>query len=57
MAYMITDECISCGTCEAECPQEAIFENEGIFAINAEKCDGCGTCSSVCPVDACQSNT
>ena len=24
MAYVITDECVSCGTCEGECPTEAI---------------------------------
>ena len=23
MAYVITDECVSCGTCESECPSEA----------------------------------
>ena len=26
MAYKITDECISCGACAAECPVEAISE-------------------------------
>ncbi len=25
MAVMITDECISCGACEAECPNQAIY--------------------------------
>ena len=24
MAYVISDECVSCGTCEGECPNEAI---------------------------------
>ena len=24
MAYVITDECLSCGTCAANCPAEAI---------------------------------
>lgn len=53
MSYTITDECISCGSCQAECPQEAIFEKEEIFAIDSEKCDDCGTCASNCPVEAC----
>ncbi len=24
MAYFITDECLSCGSCAAQCPAEAI---------------------------------
>jgi ferredoxin len=28
MAYIITDECIACGSCEDECPVEAISEGE-----------------------------
>ena len=26
MAYVITDECLSCGTCAANCPAEAITQ-------------------------------
>ena len=26
MAIIITDECINCGACEAECPNSAIYE-------------------------------
>ena len=26
MAIVITDECINCGACEAECPNNAIYE-------------------------------
>jgi ferredoxin len=26
MAIMITDECINCGACEPECPNNAIYE-------------------------------
>lgn len=26
MAVLITEECIACGACEAECPNEAIYE-------------------------------
>lgn len=34
MAIMITDECINCGACEPECPNNAIYEggNEWRFA-------------------------
>ena len=29
MSLLITGECISCGACLPECPNEAIFENPG----------------------------
>ncbi len=52
MAHMITDECISCGACQAECPVDAISEGEGKFVIDPELCIDCGACKSVCPVGA-----
>ena len=36
MAYHISDDCISCGACEAECPVGAISEGDGKFEINAD---------------------
>ncbi|MDH5405379.1 MAG: YfhL family 4Fe-4S dicluster ferredoxin [Candidatus Aminicenantes bacterium] len=59
MAYKITEECISCGACEPECPNEAITEEEDIYVIDPEKCTECvgyfdeSQCASVCPVDCC----
>lgn len=52
MAYTITDECVSCGSCEPECPVQAISEGEGKYVIDPEKCTDCGTCAEVCPTDA-----
>lgn len=52
MAYVINDECLSCGACEAECPVEAISEGDGKYVIDADKCIECGSCQSVCPVGA-----
>lgn len=52
MAYVITDECLSCGTCEGECPVSAISEGDGKYEINADECVDCGTCASVCPAEA-----
>ncbi len=52
MAYVISSECISCGTCEEECPVSAISEGDDKFVINAELCTDCGTCASVCSVEA-----
>jgi ferredoxin len=40
MALMITDECIACGACISECPNEAISEGEP-YVINADLCTEC----------------
>ena len=34
MAIMITDECINCGACEPECPNNAIYEGGMDWSIN-----------------------
>jgi ferredoxin len=52
MAFKITDECISCGACAAECPVEAIAEGDDKYVIDADTCIGCGNCAEVCPVGA-----
>jgi ferredoxin len=59
MAYMINDECISCGACEPECPNQAVSEGETIYIVDADKCTECvgsfdtQQCVEICPVDAC----
>ncbi len=59
MATIITDECINCGACEPECPNEAISEGDDKFVINPELCTECvgfhdeEQCAAVCPVDCC----
>ena len=46
-------KCISCGTCDMECPFGAIIISpEGKFSVNKEKCKDCGLCAKACPVDA-----
>ena len=54
MAHKIDREkCISCGTCDVECPKHAvIISSEGKFSIDEKKCVNCGICAKVCPVDA-----
>ena len=52
MAYVISDDCISCGTCAENCPVEAISEGDGKYEIAAETCVECGACAENCPVEA-----
>ncbi|MBQ6321257.1 MAG: 4Fe-4S binding protein [Lachnospiraceae bacterium] len=52
MAYVISDDCVACGTCADECPNEAIYEGDGKYEIDPDKCVDCGSCAAVCPVDA-----
>ncbi len=57
MALVITDECVNCGVCEPECPNEAISEGDDIYVIETSKCTECvghfdePQCVDVCPVD------
>jgi ferredoxin len=57
MALKITDDCISCGVCVEECPNDAISEGDAIFVINPDRCTECvgffdePQCVNVCPVD------
>ena len=59
MAYKITDECISCGACEPDCPNEALSEGEIIYVVDTDKCTECigshesKQCVEICPVDCC----
>ena len=52
MAYKISDECISCGACEGECPVGAISQGDEHYVIDSEKCVECGACAATCPVSA-----
>jgi ferredoxin len=58
MAMKITDACIACGSCELECPVEAISEGDEYFEIDPEVCVECEghfdepQCVEVCPEDA-----
>jgi ferredoxin len=52
MARVISSECISCGSCAAACPLEAISQGDSQFEINADACIDCGACEGQCPVGA-----
>ncbi len=59
MSTKITDECINCGACESECPNNAISEGSDIYVIDPALCTECvgfydvEQCAEVCPVDCC----
>ena len=52
MALKITDACVNCGSCESECPNDAISEKNGARVIDAGICVDCGNCKDACPSDA-----
>lgn len=52
MAYVISDDCISCGSCEPECPVSAISAGDSKYVVDEDTCISCGSCAAVCPVGA-----
>ena len=59
MAYKITTDCVSCGSCDMECPNKAVSEVESVYQIDPARCTECvgsypkSKCEEVCPVGAC----
>lgn len=58
MAYkIVASQCTACAACEPECPNEAIFEKGGVFAIKPDLCTECvghfddAQCIVACPAD------
>ena len=49
--YLITQNCIGCGTCVRNCPQRCITPGTP-WRIAQEHCLHCGACQQVCPVQA-----
>ena len=52
MAYVISGDCVSCGSCAGACPVSAIHEGDEHYEIDAGSCIDCGTCADTCPVGA-----
>jgi 4Fe-4S binding protein len=59
MATTITSDCINCGACEPECPNNAIHQGDPVYVIDPALCTECvgfhdyEACAAVCPVDCC----
>lgn len=59
MATRITDDCINCGACEPECPNDAIYRGDVSYEIEPALCTECvgfhvrEACQAVCPVACC----
>lgn len=49
--YYITDNCIGCGVCKLNCPQNCITEGSP-YVISENNCLHCGRCFEDCPVKA-----
>lgn len=49
--FRISDRCVGCGTCAANCPQKCIQEGTP-FVIAQSNCLHCGLCAENCPVAA-----
>lgn len=57
MALMISEECIACDACVADCPNDAISQGDPIYIINPSLCTECvgaydePQCALLCPVE------
>ncbi len=49
--FVISENCIECGSCTPFCAKEAIDWVEHKYVILTERCDQCGTCREYCPID------
>ena len=51
--YIDAARCMTCGTCEVECRDGAIYVRDyEVYAIDEEKCKRCARCFQACPVEA-----
>ncbi|MCQ4272432.1 4Fe-4S binding protein [Pseudomonas kuykendallii] len=57
MALEIIDSCVNCWACVPVCPNDAIYQAQPHFLIDADKCTECvgdhdeAQCASICPIE------
>ncbi|CRK85716.1 Uncharacterized ferredoxin-like protein YfhL [Candidatus Providencia siddallii] len=57
MSLFISNNCVNCGICELECPNNAIYSLEENYAIDQKLCTECvgyydkPNCQFVCPIN------
>ena len=52
MAFVIGNDCVSCGACGGNCPVGAISQGDEHYEIDAGSCIDCGSCAATCPMGA-----
>lgn len=53
MMKIVKEECLSCGSCQAVCPVDAIkTTDDGGYEIDTAVCLECGACAAQCPAGA-----
>ena len=52
MPRIISDDCLSCGSCAAACPCSAIDMCDEHYMVDPDLCVDCGACEEACPVGA-----
>ncbi|GHU23409.1 hypothetical protein AGMMS50289_24320 [Betaproteobacteria bacterium] len=57
MALSITEACVNCWACVDVCPNQAVYQDTPVFAIDADKCTECmgefgeAQCAAICPIE------
>lgn len=53
IAFILKDNCVSCGACTKVCPKSALSVFRGCYAlVDTAVCIGCGKCAKECPANA-----
>ncbi len=52
MPWIKQDDCIGCGLCVENCPQNTILMREDKADIDMTNCIRCGQCHDICPQNA-----